>query len=126
MKLAVLPLFTALLLVPLSGCLEGLAVDERYGHLLNPAEVDDCPVGCVPYVTVENDSLAMLAKRAYGRVYKLYLIAALPENKEILEAATKSNGLLEKGKIIFFPPDIDGRMIDRQTLRRTQYFGGIS
>lgn len=126
MTRAVLPLLATLLAVSLSGCFEGLAVNERYGHLLNPAEVEGCPEGCVPYVTAENDSLALLAKRAYGSTYKLYLITTLPENQETLSAATKANGLLEKGEILFFPPDTDGRMIDRHTLRRTQYFGGTS
>jgi hypothetical protein len=116
-------LLPAATLLPAVGCNELLTgiEDERYGRLLSPDEVENCPQGCTPYVTAPNDSLPMIAKRAYGRYYKSYLIRV--QNAKKLEEITKPDGRLEEGKILFLPPD-RGEPLDRHDLEERWHFGG--
>lgn len=113
-------LATAVLLV--IGC-DTVPIGERYGQLLSPKDVKDCPKGCTPYVTAPGDRLYVLADRAYGEGYKMYRIANLKENQDTLKAITKADGTLDKGKIIFLPPDERG---DRVTPENRWHFGGTS
>jgi hypothetical protein len=118
-SLAFLPLLTILLVFAV-GCDE-VPLNERYGQLLSPDDVEGCPEGCVPYVTAPNDSLYLLADRAYGQGYKLYRIASVEENKDTLEAITTPTGTLEKGHILFLPPDEKGNKVEP---RKPWHFGG--
>lgn len=105
-----------------SGC-DPKPINERYGQLLAPADVKDCPAGCVPYVTAEGDLLYVLAERAYGKGYKMHFISSLPENVDTLKAATKADGSLKKGYILFLPAKETGGQIVPE---KRWYFGGTS
>lgn len=113
-------LITAVVAVALVGCDPTIPADERYGQLLSPKEVKGCPKGCVPYVTAPNDSLYWIAQRAYGKGYKLYLIQK--QNPKLLAAITLPNGSLEKGRILFLPPDERGDPVDAQKAEERWYF----
>jgi len=109
--------------VVLAGCFEELENDQRYGQFLSPADVEDCPEGCVPYVTAPNDVTYLIAKRAYGEGYKLYLIRL--KNKELLEQITQADGTLEAGKILFVPCDEVGRPLNTRDPGKKWYgYGG--
>jgi len=105
-----------------SGC-DPVPLTERYGQLLSPSEVQNCPAGCVPYVTAEGDRLYVLAERAYGKGYKMYFISSLPENEGVLKAAAKADGSLKKGYILFLPAKETGGQIVPE---KRWHFGGTS
>lgn len=111
--------------VAVVGC-EEIPLNERYGQLLSPDDVEDCPEGCIPYVTATRDTLFMVAKWAYGDGYKLYRIINVAENQDTLETITQLDGTLERGHILFLPPDEKGNTIDPKRPRKYWYFRGRS
>lgn len=123
MKYAALLLLSVTALLAVVGCDPAVPINQRYGQLLAPSAVQGCPKGCIPYVTAPGDRLYLIADQAYGQGYKLHRIASLPENKNTLAAALKPDGTLEKGKILFLPPDETGKSVVPE---KRWYFGGTS
>jgi len=94
------------------GCNPQTPIDQRYGQILPPNMVK-CPRGCVAYVTAQGDTLYSLTEKFYSDRYKMCLIQN--QNKDTLKKITKPDGTLEKGKIIFLPPDLNGRPVGTKT-----------
>ena len=114
---------SAVAALALAGCFEELENDQRYGQFLSPADVEDCPEGCVPYVTAPNDVTFLIAKRAYGKGHKLYLVHL--KNADLLQKITKPDGTLEAGKILFVPCDEIGRPLNTRDPGKKWYgYGG--
>lgn len=95
-----------------TGCLplDDIEDPSLHGLFYSASAVEDCPEGCIPYVTAQGDILYIVAARAYGKGYKLGLIRT--QNADDLPDMTNENGTLEGGKILFIPRDYDGRMVD--------------